>query len=641
VKSVLDKITELWADLRRRRVVRAGGVYWIGAIAVLGALDLIRDLVPWLDRTFPMIVLISIILFPAVLGLSWLFEWTADGIRLHRPGPGERMGMHQRLGMFGLLAIATFLFGWGVLSLWAQSEQTRIDLVQRAATGDRVEGRDPARLAVLYFEDYSPNGDLGYLASGLTEGLISALGAVEELSVTSRNGVRPFRDTPSSSDSIAERLGVGTLVTGSVSGEAGGRVRVSAQLVDVTTGDEQLWSDQFEAASSDVLALQTELVAELSRRLRQSLGVSLRAREAALETESEEAWRSFHQAQRLIGRAFRDDAVPRDVEDLLQEADGLLDNARREDPEWAAPILEQGWLAYHRSRFRSPVAGSVRPEDGLELLALADRAVTATDSSAGALELRGVVQFELAEAASEGDPELRAAAEEDLLAAVRKDPRRAQALAYLGRGRRLAGDFPAALDYARRALEADAFLEDANEVVFLLYETNLELKRWAEADRWCREGRRRFPGDLDFLFCRLQFEKIRPDVGTPALAWRLLDSIRTASSPEDWEYSYRTWAGYQVAGVLARNGLADSARVVVAAYRPGPEDRPWFAYDEAHVELQLGNAPGALALLDLYLKARPDRRSYLASDWLFEELWEDPGFQALTAPPDSAGREGR
>ena len=636
MKSVLDKIAELWADLRRRRVVRAGGVYWIGAIAVLGALDLIRDLVPWLDRTFPSIVLISIILFPAVLGLSWLFEQTPEGIRLHRPGPGERMGIHQRLGIIGVLSIATFVFGWGVLSLWARSERSRMDVGRQLAAGAPVEGRDPTRVAVLYFDDYSPNGDLGYLASGLTEGLISALGGVEELRVTSRNGVLPFRDQPPSSDSIGARLGVGTLVTGSVTGEAGGRVRVSAQLVDVTTGDEQLWSDQFEAASSDVLTLQTELVAEISRRLRQSLGVSLRAREAALETRSEEAWRSFHQAQRLITRAFRDDAVPRDAEELLEEAEELLEIAREEDPEWGAPVLEQGWLAYHRSRFRSPVAGSVRPEDGVELLALADRAVTATDSSAGALELRGVVQFELAEAAPEGDPTLRTAAEEDLLAAIRKDPRRAQALAYLGRGRRLAGDFPAALDYARRALEADAFLEDANEVVFLLYETNLELKRWGDADRWCREGRRRFPGDLNFLFCRLQFEKIGPDAGTPALAWRLLDSIRATSSPEDWEYSYRTWAGYQVAGVLARNGLADSARVVLDEYRPGPEDRPWFAYDEAHVELQLGNVGEALELLDIYLQARPDRRGYLASDWLFEQLWDDPGFQALTAARDSA-----
>ena len=96
-----------------RRVVRAGSVYWLSAVAVLGVLDLLRDLSPWLDRAFPTIVLLSIIFFPVVLGLAWVFEWTRDGIRLHRPAPGERVGLHQRLGIIGILSIATFLFvGW-------------------------------------------------------------------------------------------------------------------------------------------------------------------------------------------------------------------------------------------------------------------------------------------------------------------------------------------------------------------------------------------------------------------------------------------------------------------------------------------------------------------------------------------------
>ncbi|HSM05527.1 MAG TPA: hypothetical protein VK858_12995 [Longimicrobiales bacterium] len=630
MKSVLDKVTELWADLRRRRVVRAGGVYWLGTVAVLGVLDLLRDLSPWLDRTFPSIVLLSIVLFPVVLGFSWAFEWTGDGIRLHRPGPGERVGVHQRLGIIGLLSIATFLFGWGILSLWARSEQARTEAVRTLTTGVENERRDPMRLAVLYFDDYSPDGDLDYLANGLTEGLIAALGEVEELTVTSRNGVRDIRDAPSAGETVAERLGVGTLVTGSVSGRSGGRVRVNAQLVDVTTGDTQLWSGQFESATVDVLTLQTELVSEISRRLRRSLGVSVRAREAAEETASEEAWRAYHQAKQLVARAMASDAVGSYAEELFDQADGLLVSARAMDPEWGAPVVERGWLEYRRSRLRSSAAGSVRPEDGLGLLRLADEAVATTAASPAALELRGVVQFELAEAAAEGDPALRDAAEQDLVEAVRKDPRRAQALAYLGRGRRLAGDFPAARDYARRALEADAFLEEADEVVFLLFETNLELKRWDAADRWCMEGRRRFPSGLNFLFCRLQFEVLRPDVALPATAWSLLDSIRAAAPAEDWTWSYRPWAGFQVAGVLARNDMPDSARSVLDRYRPDPEDRPWFAYDEAYVELLLGDPDVALDLLALYLGARPDRRTYLSSDWLFEELWDDPGFRELT-----------
>jgi hypothetical protein len=165
----------------------------------------------------------------------------------------------------------------------------------------------------------------------------------------------------------------------------------------------------------------------------------------------------------------------------------------------------------------------------------------------------------------------------------------------------------------------------------LLYATNFELKRWDEADHWCREGRRRYPEALPFAFCRLQFEALRPDIAEPPVAWALRDTIREMAPSEDWELGYRSWTGYKVATVLARNGLADSAQAVLALHRPEGEEARYLAYDEAYVRLSLGDDSGALDLLEAYLEVRPDRRTYLPSDWMFEELWDHPRFKAMTS----------
>ena len=86
-----------------------------------------------------------------------------------------------------------------------------------------------------------------------------------------------------------------------------------------------------------------------------------------------------------------------------------------------------------------------------------------------------------------------------------------------------------------------------------------------------------------------------------------------------------------MAKILARNGLRDSAEAVLVEYGAGPRDRPWFAYDEAQVRLMLGDREAALDLVEMYVRIAPDRRSYLASDWAFEALWDDPRFVEITS----------
>jgi predicted Zn-dependent protease len=85
-----------------------------------------------------------------------------------------------------------------------------------------------------------------------------------------------------------------------------------------------------------------------------------------------------------------------------------------------------------------------------------------------------------------------------------------------------------------------------------------------------------------------------------------------------------------IAAVLARAGEADSAHALMRSAREemDPTD-PWPVYFQANVHLNLGEADSALTLLSQFLEAVPDRKAYIATDYWWRPLREDPRFKAM------------
>jgi len=109
-----------------------------------------------------------------------------------------------------------------------------------------------------------------------------------------------------------------------------------------------------------------------------------------------------------------------------------------------------------------------------------------------------------------------------------------------------------------------------------------------------------------------------------------LDRLVEATSPPSRATNRAvglSWA----AAALARTGERDSARVVLSRAREAASAglRPWIDYYGANVALISGSPDDALSMLTSFLEANPDRKRYLASDWMFEPLWEDARFRAL------------
>ena len=114
-----------------------------------------------------------------------------------------------------------------------------------------------ASVAVLPFVNLSPDRDNEYFSEGMTEELANALSQVPGLRVAARSSAFACHGKQMDARQIGERLGVSTLIEGSVR-KVGSRIRLTAQLVDAA-GGYHIWSQTYERTLDDVFVLQQEL----------------------------------------------------------------------------------------------------------------------------------------------------------------------------------------------------------------------------------------------------------------------------------------------------------------------------------------------------------------------------------------------
>jgi adenylate cyclase len=125
---------------------------------------------------------------------------------------------------------------------------------------------DLSSIAVLPFADMSPERDQEYLCEGFAEELINALTRIDSLRVASRTSSFQFRSSGADIREVGRRLGVATLLEGSVR-KFDHRLRVTVQLIEVATGYHK-WSERFDRTLDDVFAIQDEIAKNVVASLR-------------------------------------------------------------------------------------------------------------------------------------------------------------------------------------------------------------------------------------------------------------------------------------------------------------------------------------------------------------------------------------
>jgi len=536
-----------------------------------------------------------------------------------RPTPPGRLRWRRPIPVAGGLLLLAALT-WLVVS-------------RRGTARPSGTGMDVRRVAVLYFQDQSPDSSLRFLAAGLTEGLINQLSQVRSLDVVSRNGVLPYRNVDLPRDSIARALGAGTLVEGTVE-PVRDRVRVTVRLVDGYSGADLLRRATFEQPSANLLQIRDSLAGEVARVLRERLGEEVRLREERAGTRSTEAWTRVQQAEaiRRDGEALVQAGKMDSAMALFARTDSTLASAERADPKWIDPIVLRGQLVERRVRLtRNPALID-------EGLADAARALAIATEDPGAIELRGTLRYRRWQLARPPNPQQAAAllddARKDLERATNMQPTLASAYATLSSLYYQTKDLQGAALAARRAYEEDAYLTNAADILGRLFFTSYDLDQQRQAQRWCQEGVRRFPRDFRFLECQLYMMTRLEDPNIPR-AWRLLAGIDSLV-PAQRRQVIHLREQMLVAATIARAGLKDSAHQVIERSRGTPEldpDHDLVAM-EAFVRTLLGEQDEAIHLLQRYVAANPEHSFRVGGDifWWWWDLQKHPGFQALSRP---------
>lgn len=481
---------------------------------------------------------------------------------------------------------------------------------RHALAAAEASALDLSRIAVPYFEDRSATGELRPVADGLTESLIDELSEVSGLDVLSRNAVAPYRDKRVPLDSIGRALQAGTVVDGAVE-EVGDDIRVVVRLVDGQSGVE-FDRAELERPATELLAAREQVAEETARLLRGLLGHQVQLRHTRRETESLAAWTLYQRAE--YERKQAEDALLAGdggaMTSAFDRADSLLVQAELIDSAWPAPAVLRGYIAFRRSRLGSNIDDMERWVDrGLERVQVA---LDLDPNDARALEVRGTLKYwhwllGVIPDRSTSDALFRSA-RADLERAVDIDDHLASAYGTLSHLYLNAPDLPAAVLAGRKAYEEDAYLADADLVIWRIASASLNLGQYREMARWCDTGRERFPDNYRFVACQLlamNTDAVNPDVPR---AWDLLATLDSLAPPNQREWE-AVRGQLTVAGVLARAGEADSARAVLtrAHRRITPEMNPGrdLYLVEGQIWSQLGDDDRAIDLLKYYAAANP------------------------------------
>jgi TolB-like protein len=274
---------QFFAELKRRNVFKVSAVYGAVAFGLIQVADPLADAMRLPDVFVPFVVALLVLGFPAALVLAWAFELSPQGVRkMGAATAGEIEAIVAQpaskrwpAGVLALAGVALLVAGawWaGRQSGAAEAEigtAERADAVQLAFT-DPAEDERPS-IAVLPFDDMSPDGDQAYFSDGMTEEILNVLAKIRELRVAARTSVFALKNVDLTATEVGDTLDVGHFVEGSVR-KAGDRLRITAQLIDTSDGS-HLWSESYDRDLEDVFAIQTEIAEAIAAELRVPLGL--------------------------------------------------------------------------------------------------------------------------------------------------------------------------------------------------------------------------------------------------------------------------------------------------------------------------------------------------------------------------------
>ena len=231
------------------------------------------------------------------------------------------------LGSAGtIIVIIAALAIWIFYTRGPSIEPASIESEQTSLVPDIKEA--PKTIAVLPFENLSPEKDQEYFADGIAEELLNSLTRISELEVRGRTSSFYFKDRDEDLTTISEMLNVEYILEGSVR-KAGEQVRITVQLIN-TRKDAHVWSETYEHTMDDIFTIQDNIAQSVADALQITLGVGELGRAPGM-TSNIDAYDTFLAGRSLWLQPGRDNT---------SQAIEQLEQAVALDPDFAI-----GWNA--------------------------------------------------------------------------------------------------------------------------------------------------------------------------------------------------------------------------------------------------------------------------------------------------------
>src|SRR5262249_43298311 len=323
---VMSEKPSLFAELKRRNVYKVAVAYIVGGWALsqgIAQVFPVFDVPNWAIR---LVVLLIIIGLPFALVLAWAFEITPQGIKRTETADAMPEARRQKNNTWIYVVVAGAIVSIGLFFLGRYTAGHAAPRQSEAAT------TVPAKsIAVLPLINESGDPKDEYFSDGLSEELIAALAQISGLKVIGRSSSFRFKDRKEEPKTIGQKLGVSTLLDGTVR-KQGDRVRIVAALVNAADGI-QLWTQTFDRQLKDIFAVQEEIARAVAESLKVTLLGTDNMSAQASATDNAEAHNAYLQGHFHL--------VRRNVEDFRKAID-YYDQAIQLDPDYALAYAERG-----------------------------------------------------------------------------------------------------------------------------------------------------------------------------------------------------------------------------------------------------------------------------------------------------------
>ena len=326
-------LSNFFSELKRRNVYKVAVAYAVVAWLLMQIASQIFPFFEIPNWAVRLVVLLLLIGFPIALIIAWAFEATPEGIK--RTEAADAAGQRSRGGAWIYIvligaAVSVCLFFVGRYTVGRATPQPASAALRRGEQSEAAAAIPRKSIAVLPLVNESGDPRDEYFSDGLSEELIAALAQISGLKVIGRSSSFRFKDRKEEPKTIGEKLGVSTLLEGTVR-KQGDRVRIVAELVNAADGIE-LWTRTFDRELKDIFAVQEEIATAVAASLKVTLLGADERSAAKSATKNIEAHNAY-----LLGHYY---FQRRNLEDY-RKAVGYFDEAIRLDPDYALAYAER------------------------------------------------------------------------------------------------------------------------------------------------------------------------------------------------------------------------------------------------------------------------------------------------------------